>query len=228
MNTKLRFSRTEGIENSKNAAIIRLNNHEFLYGEPALIKYYTDPSKTVIEALLAVGTKNGVGKDCYELIFPQIYEFIHGVYEDKLPDISQLVHGEVYLYNDTKTGIWYKVFSVNGVNRTVETVTYQPKIFFNLFNNTLWISDDNGIVRQLSSIYTQEEIDAKIQSVIDHIDAVSILDLDTLSGKIIWAYNKAQETDGIIAEFNAKLDAYTTTEKQFMLDDFDIVEFLAD
>lgn len=228
MNTKLRFSRTESIEDSKNAALIRLNSYKFLYGEPTLIKYYTDSSKTSVEAILAIGTKNGIGKDCYKFIFPQVYEFVYGVYEDRLPDISQLVHGEVYLYNDTESGIWYKVFSVNGINRSVEEITSQPKIFFNLFNNTLLVSDENGKVRQLGSTYSQEEIDAKIQSIIDHIDALDILDLDTLSGKIIWAYNKAQETDEIIANFDAKLDAYTTTEKQFMLDDFDLEEFLAD
>lgn len=35
-------------------------------GQPAMIQYYDDNSK--IKTITAIGTRNGVGKDCYSIV----------------------------------------------------------------------------------------------------------------------------------------------------------------
>ena len=60
----IRISRNKNIADSRSIAIIKLNKLGHKVGQPVMVKYYTDSTKTTIDTVVAIGIKDGIGKDC--------------------------------------------------------------------------------------------------------------------------------------------------------------------
>ena len=191
--TKVRFSRCREIMSSREAAMIHLGNKEFVAGEPVIINYFEDTNASV-NTIMAVGIKNGKGSDCYRIITLGQYEIVWGVGR-QLPDVSSLVHDELYLYQDNDD-VWYYVSAQDGV-RILEPLLPYPHTFINIANNTIYVSDSDRHVRSINDVYTKSEIDALLES----ISGGDFTSLSALERRLNEAYLRINE----VIEQNAHL-----------------------
>ena len=154
--SRITLSRSRSVEESRAVALLRLDQYEFKQGEPVVI-YYRDGDN--VDYIYAIGT--GEGKGWYKIITTGQQTIIWSV-ETSLPDISTLIHGEVRLYND-ENGDWYTVRAVEDETtgdtiRQIRILSSVPKIFINIQDNSIWVSDEDRKARRINSIYTKEEI----------------------------------------------------------------------
>ena len=191
--TKVRFSRCREIMSSREAAMIHLGDKEFVTGEPVIINYFEDTNASV-NTIMAVGIKNGKGSDCYRIITLGQYEIVWGVGR-QLPDVSSLVHDELYLYQDNDD-VWYYVSAQDGV-RILEPLLPYPHTFINIANNTIYVSDSDRHVRSINDVYTKSEIDALLES----ISGGDFTSLSALERRLNEAYLRINE----VIEQNAQL-----------------------
>lgn len=157
---KIRFSRNRVINNSRDIAILSLDSRTHLIGQPVIAEYYTNPEKTEIDCVFAIGTKNGKGRDCYRLVTIGQHEILWAIV-DSLPDVSSLVHDQLYAYKDGN-GDWFYVF-LEGDSRKIVPFDSTPHIFLCVADNTIWFSNDDRKLRQINNILTKTEIDALLQ-----------------------------------------------------------------
>lgn len=101
----LRISRAEGIAENVDVAIIKLNNFRHIIGQPVMVCY--KKSDGSVDAITVVGIKNGIGRNCYSIISTSGISVVSKVF-DSLPDVSQLVHGEMYI--GRYDGEWVKIY----------------------------------------------------------------------------------------------------------------------
>lgn len=172
--TLIRFPRCKFIAASRQIAMLHLSeDFDHVIGQPAVVGYYKDQDHTEIDTIVAMGIKNGRGKDCFKVIttgqFILVWDIVYS-----LPDVSSLVHGELYLYNNKLENTWFTVtLDEARMDRSIEPITEDPKFYIRLTDNTIWVSDNDLIVRPLSKIYTRDEIDA----IIEHLRTETNLDL---------------------------------------------------
>lgn len=178
--TKVRFSRCREIMDSRSTAMIHLREKEFVVGEPALVNYFEDTNASV-NTIMAVGIKDGKGPDCFRIITLGQYEIVWGVGRE-LPDVSSLVHDELYLYQDSND-VWYYVSAEDGV-RMIEPLLPYPHTFINIADNTIYVSDSDRRVRSINDVYTKSEIDALLSS----ISGGEFSSLSTLEQRLNEAY----------------------------------------
>lgn len=92
----------------KQAAVIRLNKYPVYSGRPVVVRYYSNPEKTRVDVIFAIGIKNDEsGPDSYRLVCSEgILLTTDIVYE--YPDVTQLVQGQLYLYRslEEKQNYW--------------------------------------------------------------------------------------------------------------------------
>ena len=69
-------------------------------------------------------------KDCYKIISLGGLELVRNVVTE-LPDVSALVHGELYLYEDQSSGKWYYVYEI-GNERQIDEIIAPPTIYVNI------------------------------------------------------------------------------------------------
>ena len=165
---------------SRSTAMIHLREKEFTVGEPALVNYFEDTNASV-NTIMAVGIKDGKGPDCFRIITLGQYEIVWGVGRE-LPDVSSLVHDELYLYQDSND-VWYYVSAEDGV-RMIEPLLPYPHTFINIANNTIYVSDSDRRVRSINDVYTKSEIDALLSS----ISGGEFSSLSTLEQRLNEAY----------------------------------------
>ena len=163
--TLIRFPRCKFIAESRQIALLHLmEDVTHVVGQPVMISYYKNSQKTEIDTIVAIGIGNGKGKNCFKVIttgqFILIWDIVYS-----LPDVSSLVHGEVYLYNDRTAKIWYMVYSNEGVYRKIEPITEEPKFYIRLTDNSLWVSGSDLIVKPLADFYSKTEIDAIVSQI---------------------------------------------------------------
>ena len=183
--TKVRFSRCREIMDSRSTAMIHLREKEFTVGEPALVNYFEDTNASV-NTIMAVGIKDGKGPDCFRIITLGQYEIVWGVGRE-LPDVSSLVHDELYLYQDSND-VWYYVSAEDGV-RMIEPLLPYPHTFINIANNTIYVSYSDRRVRSINDVYTKSEIDALLSS----ISGGEFSSLSTLEQRLNEAYLRINE-----------------------------------
>ena len=135
---------------------------------------------------MAVGIKDGKGPDCFRIITLGQYEIVWGVGRE-LPDVSSLVHDELYLYQDSND-VWYYVSAEDGV-RMIEPLLPYPHTFINIANNTIYVSDSDRRVRSINDVYTKSEIDALLSS----ISGGEFSSLSTLEQRLNEAYLRINE-----------------------------------
>lgn len=155
---KIRISRSKFIEDNIEIAIIRLNNAQHLVGQPIMVRYYSDSTKTEVDTLYAIGVKDGTGQDSYKMISIKGLSLINGVTRtpEDLPDVSALVHGELYLswLNDK----WNYVYEVDN-QRIIEPIIGDSYAFVNVEDKYTWFYRD-GIVKREDDFLSKEEIEA--------------------------------------------------------------------
>lgn len=171
---------------SREAAMIHLGEKEFEAGEPVIINYFEETNASV-NTIMAVGIKNGKGSDCYRIITLGQYEIVWGVGRD-LPDVSSLVHDELYLYQDND-GVWYYVSAPDKITRILEPLLPYPHTFINIANNTIYVSDSDRHVRSINDVYTKSEIDELLTT----ISGGDFTSLSTLESRLNEAYLRINE-----------------------------------
>lgn len=155
---QIQISRSKYIERDRSIARLRLNQHEFLVGEPVMVRYYSNSEQTETDTIFALGIKNGIGEDCYQVVTLGGLDLVRDVVTE-LPDISLLVHGELYLYKD-EDGVWNYVYETGGV-RQIEPITGGPFIFSNIEDKYRWFYRD-GVLKREDDFYTKSEINEMI------------------------------------------------------------------
>ena len=163
----MKISRCNEIKNDLDQAILWLNDLYFEAGYIIMVSYYTDIKHKKVDAVLALGLKNGKGMNCYKVISVTKPRLIWGVCynSEDIPDISSLSHGEEYLYHDSSTDSWFIISNNNG-SRVFTEISDIPQTLINLEDGTVWVSNENRRVKRLNDIsdfYSREEIDRKIE-----------------------------------------------------------------
>jgi hypothetical protein len=177
----MRISRCNEIKNNLDQAILWLYSLDFEAGNLIMVNYRTVENK--IDAVLALGLKTGKGKDSFKVISVTKNVLIWGVYfsPDDIPDVSQLDHEEDFLYHDPVLNIWFLINSKNGI-RTFNELPNIPQTFINLADGTIWVSNENRKVKRINDIadlYSNEEIDRKIEYARNNPKYVKFEDLTT-------------------------------------------------
>ena len=168
------ISRSKYIERDRSIAILRLEEDcDHLVGQPVMVRYYTDESQTNIDAVVAIGIKNGKGKDCFKVLSLGGLFLVRDVTKE-LPDVSKLVHGEIYV-SLNEDNSWCFVYEISGV-RQIEPIVGGPFIFSSIEDNYRWFFRDGKLKRE-DDFNSSEEFDKiveeynkKIEEAIGKID----------------------------------------------------------
>lgn len=99
------------IQNNKSSALVALNTMTIVKDEVIKINYYTESG--AIDSLVAIGTKSGVGPFCYTLISDQTIPCITSIL-DYRPDVSDMISGAIYLFNDPKSNDYLIFYEIDG------------------------------------------------------------------------------------------------------------------
>lgn len=209
ISTRLKFSRCREVMSSRGVALVHLREREFVRGEPAIVNYYENSSvNSSINTIVAVGIKNGKGKDCFRVVTLGQYEIVWGI-SDILPDVTSLIHDELYLWRNPM-GVWHYVSAPDGRTRTIEPILPMPHIYLNLDDNMIYVSDEDRQVRKISDVYTKSEIDDLLAT----ISGGDFSSLSNLEKRINEVYDSVQEVIArnnelvdIIEGMNASIDA---------------------
>jgi len=198
--TKVRFSRCREVLSSRSTAMLHLREREFTRGEPVLVNYFEDPAdNSSINTLMAVGIRNGHGRDCFRVITLGQYEIVWDV-SNVLPDVSSLVHEEVYLWVD-ENGIWWKVSAPDRAHRQIDPLEDGTHIYLSLADNVIYISDEDKHVRSIADTYTKNEIDSLIAT----ISGSDWEGLGNLERRLAEAYESIQQViainEGLVEQF---------------------------
>jgi len=130
-----------------------LNSSYIKEGEEVILRYY-DAGTSSIDALVAVGTKTGIGPGCYTILSTSGIQLVTFVSE--LPDISSLKNGQLYIWTGSPDQIIYKIY-LEGTTRVSEPVTSE-----------IFVQDRDGIkyyvnsrtVKRFSDLITHQEFEA--------------------------------------------------------------------
>lgn len=145
------------ISDSLQDALIYLNKQNIEEGKIYSRRYFSTSAKTSVDVVLAVGVINGVGPSCYSIISHTKKTVVWGV-SDKLPDVSEVTLGRLYIFWDSTKGLSYLVYLLSG-NRIVEPVKF-PLIVYNTGDgHYYYVSSDHitDIYEHLEESYVLEE-----------------------------------------------------------------------
>lgn len=159
-NAVIRFTRDGDIEPSRIVAIRALDTFHHLIGQPVIVRYYTSPAKDQIDCITAVGVKNGIGPDCYQIMSPFNKSIIWGVvssYEEM--DVAKFPTGrEVYIFiePETKEAKYARLNEFH--EREFVDITDGPKAYEDLTTGrTIYIASIDGKVSVCSG-YSDDDI----------------------------------------------------------------------
>lgn len=143
------------ISKDKKSAIIKLNTSPSKNGRLKIIKYYSDTDKTRVDILFAIGIKDGVGPDTYQIISS------HGILlateiVTELPDVSQLVHGQIYIYQDLINKKNYYLYLSNSYRKIREV---KEELILQVANTGKTYYLTSTELKDITDFYTKEEID---------------------------------------------------------------------
>ncbi len=145
---KIQISRSKYIETSRAVAVLRLNEYNFKKGEICMLNYYKDPDyRNNVGVIVAIGVSDGVGENSYRIISQGGAVRVRGV-QTTLPDVSLLVHNELYVYGDDQDEWWYVHIDSSGTKRVIEKITGGPYIFIDLETGYRWFYKDQDCQRE--------------------------------------------------------------------------------
>lgn len=158
---RIQLSRSAYIEESRSIAIIRLNEHYFLEGEPVIINYYKEPDiRTDIGTIVAVGVHEGAGVNNYRIITTGQTIVVRKVVTDPA-DISSLVHKELYVLHNPEDNLWYYVYMKDGeISRTIQLIPEDEAIFLESETGYRWFYHKQECRREDDFFSKKEVVDA--------------------------------------------------------------------
>lgn len=192
----IRIARDKVIEDSRVAALLFLDFQKHLVGQQWQVRYYRDERKTNIETLVAIGIRNGTGRDSYRVISYGTYIAVVSISEE-LPDVSQMVHGEIYIVK--ANDVWNYVTVLDDTRR-FDPISGGPYAFYNLEDGHVWFYTEHnmpgtpqypGTFRRDDNFYTREELDKYIEET---------------GGEISRIIERLDEHDRILQEHREELD----------------------
>jgi hypothetical protein len=130
-----------------------LNSSYIKEGEEAILRYY-ETGTSSIEALVAIGTKTGIGPGCYTILSTSGVQIVTFVSE--LPDASDLKNGQLYIWTGSSDQTIYKVY-LEGTTRVSEPVT--SEIFVQDSSGTKFYVNSSTIKR-FSDLMTLQDFEA--------------------------------------------------------------------
>lgn len=143
----IQISRNRNVARDRSIAVLKLNKLTHLVGQPVMVKYFSEPGiSDKIDTLFALGIKNGVGEDCYKIISLSGLELIRDVVYH-LPDISQLIHGELFIYKD-ENNTWNYVFEEDNERQVVPIKNLAPTVFVNIEDKFRWFWNGQNLKRE--------------------------------------------------------------------------------
>lgn len=164
---RIQIARRREVEENRLVAERLLKDRPFLRGELVMVEYEKpEPDfKTgrSTGVLLAIGTKDGIGEDCFRIISMGGEVPISGVSFDVPPDVSLMYWGNLYLFVDSDKKVYYsyKIESgTDGTNgRRVETEIPIDRdiIFSDLSSGYRWFYKDGALKRE-DDYYSSTEL----------------------------------------------------------------------
>ena len=140
----IRIARDGVIEESRLDGLKFLDLQKHLVGQQWQVRYYRDEDKSLVDTIVAIGVKNGTGSECYRVISYGTRDAITAI-TDTLPDISELIHGEVYIINID--GVWNYVTASDDI-RHIDPITGGPYAYFNLEDGYVWYFREGALYRE--------------------------------------------------------------------------------
>lgn len=171
----IKILRSAYIETNSDVALIRLNSMEHKIGQPVMVSYYNADGD--VEYIVAIGTCNGVGKDCYSILSTSKEEIINGVV-DELPDVSELVNDAIYICN--YEGEWSRVHIwSHTVKRIDQLDATKSLIFKDISTGFRWFWVNGKFYREDDFVSRQE-----IQNKFDSLKPEKIFTAEFLRGTV--------------------------------------------
>lgn len=152
--TTIKFSRSGYIEQSYDVALIRLNEFTHIVGQPVVVRYRTADSK--VNAITAIGILDGVGRDKYKIISNGEVVPVNRIYQDRIEDISQLIHQELVVcrYNN----VLYFCQSEDGVLKKLSQITTDT-VFYNGADGFHWYYNaETDVLKRADDFMTTAEV----------------------------------------------------------------------
>ena len=164
---RIQIARRRVIEEDRIVAERLLKDRPFLRGELVMVEYEKpEPdfkSGRATGVLLAIGTRNGTGENCFRIISMGGEVPISGVSFDIPPDVSLMYWGNLYLYVDPNKKVYYsyKINSredgENGTRVETEIPTNKNIIFSDLSTGYRWFYS-GGTLKREDDYYSSTEL----------------------------------------------------------------------
>lgn len=150
------------VYNNKSSALVILNTLSIKEGELLKIRYKKDSD--VIDSLVAIGIKDGVGPDSYTLISDQSIPLVTSIL-DYRPDISDLVSGSVYMYNDPDSNEYSRFFCYQG--ELIEEKLSENFYFINLEDGIYYYFDSTPGSQRIINVSSNLSEKSSFQGIIN-------------------------------------------------------------
>lgn len=157
----IKIKRSGEVFQSATEAIAFLSRTPHLPGQPVLVRYWASDTET--DAILAVGTQTGFGPGTYTIVSVGGVKVISGIItsDQELPDSSELINGEIWLYQESVTHDFYWIYLYED---TREVTIVNPEINYRVFclsdNSEYWLY--GGSLEKANNYYSRDAIDRKI------------------------------------------------------------------
>ena len=152
----------EIIHENKSSALVALNTVVISEGEVLKIRYKT--SKGNVDALIAVGVKDGVGPSCYTLVSDQSIPIITSILNSR-PDVSDVVYGAIYIYNDPASNSYRKYFIID--NDLVDEELTEDFYFTNLEDGLYYYFDATPGQQKIINVSTNLSDKSSFQGIMN-------------------------------------------------------------
>lgn len=225
--TIIRISRSKNIEASATNAILALDNFKNIIGQPVMVRYYKDSSYSEIDTIVAIGIKNGTGRESYKILYAgTLKSLVNEVWTvpGEAPDVSLLAHGELFIIRNEE-GVWCYCYAVND-RRYIDPITGGPYTFLNLTDGTVWYFQD-GQCRCEGDFYTRPEMDeflsGKQNTLVSGVNIKTVNGYSLLGSGNIVIEGGGGGTSSIFASGEAVDETYLTSDPQDISEDGDKV-----
>lgn len=98
----IRLTRSIGV--NKEVALVKLDKFNHLEGQPVIVIYNNEDGS--VDAITAIGVKNGIGRDCYSIISTSGFYVVNEVLDERYADISELINNGIYVCRTNELTDW--------------------------------------------------------------------------------------------------------------------------
>lgn len=161
-NEELGQIQREVTHKNKASALVVLNTLTIKEGEILKIKYYTSSGQE--DSLVAIGIGNGVGPSYYTLVSDQSIPLITSIL-DYRPDVSDMVSGAIYLFNDSASNNYFKYYHLNG--DLIEEEITENFYFTNLEDMKYYYFDSTKGAQKIINVSTNLSDKASFQGIVN-------------------------------------------------------------